>query len=64
MIRSIYVYVCMAKEAKRVASEEEAGLWLAADLLAMVQPQTDQVLRQRCRVMADLAALARKEVQQ
>jgi hypothetical protein len=45
------------------SSQEELGIWLALDLLALA-PQTDQVLRQRCRLMTDLAMLGRKEVQQ
>jgi len=44
-------------------SDWEVGAWMALDLLALV-PQTDEVLRQRCRLMADLAMLGRKDDQQ
>lgn len=49
---------------KQVAPKPHSdwGAWLALTLLALV-PQTDEVLRQRCELLTELAMLGRKDQQ-
>jgi hypothetical protein len=52
----------MRTEQVKPKAEWETGAWIALSLLALA-PQTDQVLRQRCALLTELALLGRKDTQ-